>query len=633
MRKILYIIIVTVFAAGFPSCSYLDISPDLGLSEEDVFSKYREFKSFLDAAYDGTGKQASASDKGYQNLRYGSFPLQLDANDYRYTFVTMTDIADAGRQNLRSQTTKLGVMGENNHFVDDRMPIFQAMFRCIRVANMCIENIDMIQDGTKEDIEDLLGQAYFIRGWCHMTLCNYFGGMPYVDHALQADEDFDLPRETPVETYQKAAEDFKTAYQHFTEAGRVRRDPGPGQPGHLSNSQQNRPNGVAAMALRGRCLLYAASPLSNKTGDVKLWQDAAVANAEALALAEQYQYELLPWDKWGNNTWGTAYSNEQLWAWNFGSMKASGAQVRNFLPYAVANYKNGGGVMPTQGCVDMYETIWGDPLYYEAERNAAYASTGEGVPGPDGQLHHYYEQNPYQNRDPRMNKTIIYDGATHWKGTSGKPVNIYFNGSSWPTTSLNGKNRSFGAPWNSEAATAVTSTGYCYGGRWDGNYVSASYQVTDPLIRLAEVYLSYAEATNEAYGPTGKAGNCSLTALDAVNKIRARAQMPPVQDRFTSSKETLRPRIQNERNVEFMFEGHHYFIDERRWCIAPERMKAPLMGMYIESVPQSATYPNGKKYSRIPIKFQASWKDAMYYFCLPNDEATKLKNFVNNEMW
>ena len=632
MRKILYIIIVAVFAAGFHSCSYLDISPDLGLSEEDVFSKYREFKSFLDAAYDGTGKYASASDKAYQNLEYGSFPLRLDGNDYRYTFITMTDIADAGRQNMRSQTTKLGVMGENNHFVDDRMPIFQAMFRCIRVANMCIEHIDMIQDGTKEDIEDLLGQAYFIRGWSHMTLCNYFGGMPYVDHALQADEDFDLPRETPVETYQKAAEDFKTAYEHFAAAGRVRRDPGPGQPGHLSNSQQNRPNGVAAMALRGRCLLYAASPLSNKSGDVKLWQDAAEANAEALALAEQYQYELLPWDKWENNTWGTAYSNEQLWAWNFGAIKSSGVVVRNFLPYAVTNYKNGGGVMPTQGCVDMYETIWGDPLYYESERDAAYAKTGEGVPGPDGQLHHYYEQNPYQNRDPRMSKIIIYDGATHWKGTSGSPVNIYFNGSSWPTTKLNGKNRSFGSTWNSES-TAVTSTGYYYGGRWDGNYVSASYQVTDPLIRLAEVYLSYAEATNEAYGPNGKAGGCSLTALDAVNKIRTRAQMPPVQDRFTTSKETLRPRIQNERNVEFMFEGHHYYIDERRWCIAPERMKAPLMGMYIESVPKSETYPNGKKYTRLPIKFQASWKDAMYYFCLPNDEATKLKNFVNNEMW
>ena len=628
--------LITLFAISalfLASCSYLDISPDLGLSEEDVFSKVKEYKAFLNAAYDGTGKMAGTkSDNGYLNLMYGSFPLRMDANNYRYAFCTMTDIADAGRQNLRCQTIKLGVLGENNAFVDDRMPIFQAMFRCIRVANMCIEKIDMLQDGTPEEKEDILGQSYFIRAWAHMTLCNYFGGMPYVDHALQADEDFDLPRETPVETYRRAAEDFETAYEHFESAGRVRRDPGPGTAGHLNNSEQNRPNGVAAMALRGRCLLYAASPLNNPTGDVKLWEDAALANAEALTLAAQYGYGLLSWGEWTHNVWGVAYTNEQLWAWNLGSVKATSGYLLNFLAYAIHNSGTGGGVMPTQGCVDMYETIWGDPLYTEQEREDAYAQTGEGVAGPDGELHHYYEQNPYANRDPRMSKTIIYDGSTVWAGTSGKPVNIYYNGKSWPTTALNGKNRTFGAVWNS-ANRAVTSTGYYCATRWDGNYVSASYQITEPLIRLAEVYLNYAEAVNEAFGPSGKAGKQNLTALEAVNRIRARAQMPPVQERFTGSKEDLRPRIRNERNVEFMFEGHHYYIDERRWCIAAERMSAPLMGMFIESVTKSATYPNGKKYTRTPILYQAAWKDAMNYFFLPKEEANKLKNFVNNETW
>ena len=203
MKKYISIFLSAVMA--LTSCSYLDISPDLGLSEEDVFTKYKEFKAFLDAAYNGTGKTAANYNQSYLNLEYGSFPLRMDSNAYRYTFCTMTDIADAGRQNLRSQTIKLGVLGENNAFVDDRMPIFQAMFRCIRVANMCLEKIDMIQDGTPEEIEDILGQSYFIRAWAHMTLCNYFGGMPYLDHALRADEDFDLPRETAAETYIRAA--------------------------------------------------------------------------------------------------------------------------------------------------------------------------------------------------------------------------------------------------------------------------------------------------------------------------------------------------------------------------------------------------------------------------------------------
>ncbi|MBQ9889279.1 MAG: RagB/SusD family nutrient uptake outer membrane protein [Bacteroidales bacterium] len=630
MKKFISIFLSVVLTLS--SCSYLDISPDLGLTEEDVFTKYKEFKAFLDAAYDGDAKKAAGSGECPLNLLYGSFPLRMDASSFRFTFSMMTDIADGGRQGLRPYSIKLGVLGENNVFVDSRIAIFQCMFRCIRVANICLEKVDMIQDGTKEDIEDLIGQAYFIRAWAHMTLCNYFGGMPYLDHALQAGEDFDIPRESAIVTYQKAAEDFKLAYDHFALAGRVRRDPGPGQAGHLNNSQQNRPNGVAAMALRGRCLTYAASPLNNKSSDNSLWEAAAKANAEALALAEQYQYDLLTWDKWQNNTWGVAYTNEQLWAWNFGSVKANNAIIVNHLPQPVTNNKSGGGVMPTQGCVDMYETIWGDPLYTEAERNEAYAKTDDGVAGPDGQKHHYYEQNPYKNRDPRMDKTIIYDGATHWKGTSGKPINIYYNGKSWPATSLNGKSRSFGVDWNS-AAMAVTSTGYYYGGRWDGNYVSANYQITDPLIRLAEVYLNYAESANEAYGPTGKAPGATLTALEAVNKIRNRAGMPNVQDRFTKDKESLRPRIRNERCVEFMFEGHHYFIDERRWCIAEERMKAPLMGMFIESTTKNATYPNGKKYTRTPIQNQATWKDAMNYFFLPNEEANKLKNFVNNETW
>ena len=631
MKTFKYILLT--FALALSACSYLDISPDLGLSEEDVFTKIKEYKSFLDAAYDGKGKQASGggSDMGYLNLYY-SFPMRMDANAYRYALVHLTDIADAGRQNLRCHTIKMGVLGENNAFVNDRMPIFEAMFRVIRVANMCIEKIDMIQDGTPEEIEDILAQAYFIRGWAHMTLCNFFGGMPYLDHALRAEEDFDLPRETPAETYIHAADDFKEAYRHFQLCGRVRRDPGPGQIGHLNHTQQNKPNGVAAMALRGRCLLYAASPLNNPTNDQSLWTAAAEANAEAIKIAEQYEYELLPWDEWTNNVWGVSYTNEQLWAWNSGKSTASGSLVLNYLAHAINNSTTGGGVMPTQNCVDMYETIWGDPLFTEEERESAYNTTGEGVPGPDGMLHHYYEQNPYVNRDPRMSKTIIYDGSTVWSGTSGKPINIYYDGTSWPTTSLNGKNRSFGATWNS-VNRATTSTGYYCATRWDGNYLSASYQVTDPLIRLAEVYLNYAESANEAYGPDGSAGGLGISALEAVNKIRARAGMPDVQERFTSGKELLRDRIRNERNVEFMFEGHHYYIDERRWCIAESRMKATLMGMYIESVPVDAVHPNGKRYTRTPILFQSNWKPAMNYFFLPKEEANKLKNFVNNEMW
>ena len=91
-------IIIILFAfLGLGACSYLDISPDLGLSEEDVFTKVKEYKAFLNAAYDGTGKRAGTkSDNGYLNLLYGSFPLRMDANAYRYAFVTMPDTPKPG---------------------------------------------------------------------------------------------------------------------------------------------------------------------------------------------------------------------------------------------------------------------------------------------------------------------------------------------------------------------------------------------------------------------------------------------------------------------------------------------------------------------------------------------------------
>ena len=75
-------------------------------------------------------------------------------------------------------------------------------------------------------------------------------------------------------------------------------------------------------------------------------------------------------------------------------------------------------------------------------------------------------------------------------------------------------------------------------------------QHTDPLIRMAELYLNYAEAANEAYGPDGTAGGLPMTALDAVNKVRNRAGMPDVLDKFTGSAPLLRERIRNERCVE-----------------------------------------------------------------------------------
>lgn len=619
MKKHIIIILATALMSAI-SCNYLDISPELGLTEENVYTNLSNFQAYLASAYDTGTNRASVNAAPEQNLFYGTIPMGMDHTVARFPFSTMTDLADCGRNrdclvmkggSLASMTTML---------CSTQIPIFKSNWKCIRIANNCIANIDKLQDCDPVEKTDLLAQAYFIRGWCHMHLCIYYGGQPYLDHALQADESWDLERESSLKTFTKAAADLKKAYDLFESCGRVRRDPVSGD-GHLAHSQQAVPGGAAAIAAWARCLLYAASPLSNTTNDKKLWENAAAACSMALSVALKNGYALETFANWEHNWKFERYTNEQIWGIYLATAKAHNMYPVNFLAFAISNATHGGGEMPTQQCVDLYETKWGDPLFTEEERAEAI------------RLGHYVDQNPYINRDPRFYKTVIFDGATA-AGVDGV-INIYYDPDkkTWPATILDGETRYFGVDWNS-SDSPNSSTGYYSCHNWDGHYLGSTWSLTDPVIRLAELYLNYAEAVNMAYGPDESLDG-NITAVEAVNLIRNRAGMPDVQSRYTADAESFNKRIQNERTIEFMFEGHHYFEDERRWKIAPERMKGPLYGMYIESCPVDDEHPVGKIFTRTELaaSHQSTWKEPMYYFYLPPAEANKYSIYKDNENW
>jgi hypothetical protein len=153
-------------------------------------------------------------------------------------------------------------------------------------------------------------------------------------------------------------------------------------------------------------------------------------------------------------------------------------------------------------------------------------------------------------------------------------------------------------------------------------------------MRLAELYLNYAEAANEAYGPNGSAPGATLTAVQALNVIRTRAGQPNVKAAFTVSTATLRPRIRNERSVEFAFEGHYYH-DIRRWMDAPAAYSSTLYAMDIEKVTTSATYPIGYRHTRraLPADRQPKWIEPMYYLPFNTEDNFKMKKFVPNIVW
>ena len=598
----------------FTSClgGYLDKAPDSGLNEQEVFSKYANFKSYFYGVYGGANYNIKAH-----------YPLWFAGNNQKFTMEALTDMCDMSRLQ-RTQPVKQGdgstaiwTIGYNDE-PGSQCAKVPWTWKVIRVCNMAISRIDMLTDATQREKDDLLAQAYFVRAYAHFELFRLYGSFPYIDKVLGPNDDWDLPRITDQEFISKVASDYMVAAEYFDKAGLMRRDP-PSGAGHLSATDQDKPNGVAALAMRGRALLYAASPLSNPEGDVTKWEAAATANWEALKAAETFGYKLLPQAEYTKNFYGTKYTDEQLWGFTPGyAYNYNSAKTQAYVAYVFTGNAYSSAQCPTQNFVDKFETAGGYPLNTEAERLVATAA-GE-----------YNEQNPYVNRDPRFDFVVIYN-QKEVRGYGKASLYVNEDGS-LPSGSLIQKK---------EGSQDGVSETFYYEQKRSGNLSNKGEQnvtLTDPIIRLAELYLNYAEAANEAFGPDGKAPEAALTALEALNEIRARVSMPPVLDAYTSDKDLLRARIKNERTVELCFEGYHYYCDIRRWKDAPAIGRSTLYGMRatkLDSGP-TAEYPTGFRYERFPLPAsrQIAWEnDGMYYIQFQNGDLLKMKNYTPNQSW
>ncbi len=223
----------------------------------------------------------------------------------------------------------------------------------------------------------------------------------------------------------------------------------------------------------------------------------------------------------------------------------------------------------------------------------------------------YDDQNPYENRDPRFYQSVYFNGAQrHWDDPD-ELVKIYDN-----------------APRDSSCAIDKTTirntrTGY-YMRKYDKHTSSYETPVTGYVrrFRLAELYLNFAEAANEAYGPTqqveGYSGQASMSAVEAVNAVRTRADMPNVRDEYTTDRDVFRDRIWNERRVEFAFEPLRFY-DIRRWKILDEA-ETVVTGMRATKNDSDGTFT----YKRFVVSERKSNADTYLLFPLPTDEVNKM---------
>ena len=348
------------------------------------------------------------------------------------------------------------------------------------------------------------------------------------------------------------------------------------------NSEVGRATRGAALALKARTLLYAASPLFNPTNDRSRWAAAAEACKVILDNAATWGLKLSAYGSlWGHD----AFYNPEL-IFGLGRGDFNSFEMANY-PVGVENGSSGN--CPTQTLVDQYE-------YQETGQ-----TFGQRYPGSID----LRSVNPYEGLDPRFALTVVRNGD-EWptNGAQKKPIEIFRGG------------------FNAAPKYGATPTGYYLKKYVDGACVTTADNQTTRrhtwiLFRLGEFYLDYAEAVFNATGSANDA-TYGLTANEAVNVLRARpsVNMPA----FNEDGEAWVERYERERLVELAFENHRFW-DVRRWKKGPQYFRAI----------QVANISANLQLTRSTVTRQ--WDDKYYFYPIPQSELKKNPNLTQNAGW
>jgi starch-binding outer membrane protein, SusD/RagB family len=232
----------------------------------------------------------------------------------------------------------------------------------------------------------------------------------------------------------------------------------------------------------------------------------------------------------------------------------------------------------------------------------------------------YHPQDPYSGRDPRFYQSIIHNQ----QAVMGRVMEIYNRDMTRTPPSDGSASLQY---IGGNIVMGYTQTGY-YNNKWMGQTFGAHLTMQWSDIRMAELYLNFAEAANEAWAsPTTLNPSCKYTAEQAINIIRARAEMPDIHSKFLN-KNAFRDRIRNERRVELCFEDHRLF-DIRRWRIAHLPEYRDIWGTFITKVPVSEEYPKGFMYEENFVMTRV-FEERNYLFVIKLDDTRIGPNFVQN---
>lgn len=462
--------------------------------------------------------------------------------------------------------------------------VWKFHYQFIKGCNMFLQKIVDVPALNEEEEarkEILTGQIHALRAWSYMDLAARYGGVVVVTEPFSLEDDFTMTRSSFEETVAQVVSDLDKAISIL-----------PGS--YTGDDDWGRITKGAAMAMKSRMLLYAASPLFNTSADLSKWQAAATA---AKAVIDLNKYELEPDYK---QVFLTNKNNEIILSRGNDHINDDG-----YYGYFQVVEGLGGGIdgngyasgwstnMVNQDLVDAFEMTDGTPFNWNNPVHRA---------------------NPYKNRDPRLTASVTYDGST-WISDSTvqfwicEASNNYTKNPSDPGFVIDnlvyGRN-SIGNPAQKQDCSDMS---YIYRKSMDPKYNIATEQypfnVPWIIIRYAEILLNYAEASFEA-------GN-EPVARTFLNMVRERVSMPPV----NASGDELEQKIRHERRIELCFEAHRYF-DARRWKIAKTEFSKPAKGIRIVKDKNSDT----KIYNVFEFQ-QRTFPDKYYLQPIPQYELDK----------
>ncbi len=597
MKKYILFLVVSIVSLLMSCDQYLDKGPDEDLTVEDIFTSPIWTRNFLAHVYSWLPNETNFAD---------------DGGLWRSPFVGGSDEMEIAYGGAFSHEINSGAWNSSNI---TRVPIWNETYQALRRVNTFLENVDNVPT-SRTQIETWKGEGYFLRAYFHFLSFRAYGPIILLDHTIDSDDDLLAYNRRPIEeSVDFILEDLDRAIDLL--------------PAVSAQEEVGRATSVAAMALKSRILLYAASPLYNgntaleafrdstglqmfpQTYEADKWKLAADAARLTIQTAESAGYGLY---RSASDNPVANYSEIFINNWNKEILFARnvdryGHHFRCADPISLSGFSI---FNPTQEMVDAYQMEDGSTPITGYTNNgltpiinpqsgyveSGYVETAREGRWPAG------VRNMFVNREPRFYASINFPGQ-RWKNHN---LAVWYEG-------VDGRRN---------AGSDYCKTGYLMRkamnerNRWNPWQVE---QNTWIMLRMAEMYLNYAEALNEFSGPTAE-------VYEHVNMIRDRSGLPDLEPGL--SKEEMRARIKHERRIELAFETHRFF-DVRRWKDAEISENKPIHSLNIF---EGAHLQDNSFYQRIRVEQRIFTAPKHYFFPVEQNEVDKnVRSLIQNPGW